>query len=185
MVMLNTNKDMRQGDVVEMMASLNLRDVILSHHPNEEAPATHKTGSSPINTIFVSSPEIPTIRATWLAGDQSPGNHRAGYVNVPWTARLGEEVVQVIQPTTQCWTCKVPKVQRRYNQYLEKNFHQHQLLPKLTTITKRSVPGTPLSPNDQRAMTKLDKVRKEGMVAAEKMVSKAVYGGGGLLSASH
>lgn len=86
-IMLVAKEDVRSGPLASIMTNLGLKDAILGSYPSIPAPATHTRGSRPIHAIFVSS-DLHPQRAGWLPLGDSLGDHRAGYIDIPWTEVL-------------------------------------------------------------------------------------------------
>ena len=107
-VMMDGNCDMRGGPLWQMMTDMGLRDAILARHGTTGAPATYILGQHPIDAIWVSL-DIPVVSAGWLGGDFAIGDHRVGFVDIPFQALIGEEKLKVAHPQARRLNCGLPK----------------------------------------------------------------------------
>ena len=147
------------------MTELGPKDAIGSKHPNVPQPATHQRGSRPIDGIFA-SPESQIERAGWLPPEESPGDHRAGCVDVKWTSLLGEDVLKVARPDARRLTCKFGSVKGKHRESLEEFVKQHRPLQKVMPLQHKM--GLRRDPEDGLRLNQLDKIREEGMKCAER-----------------
>jgi hypothetical protein len=96
-VMMDANGDVTSGPLKKFAIALGLQNSILSQYPNLPPPATHQRGSFTIDVIF-NSPEIRIIKAAYLAGQDSLGDHRMAIVDFSDSTVLGENLLKAIRP---------------------------------------------------------------------------------------
>ena len=174
-VMMDANGDVTSGPIHQMAIDLGLRDSILSHNPHPPFPATHRSGSHPID-IIMSSPEISVLNAAFLAGQDSLGDHRTAIVDFCDTSVLGENMLKIVRPQARRLVCGLPEVRKNYTDRLYSYLQRHRVLEKLHFVQAHRFTNKELPPELSHMMASIDRVREGSMKAAEKRCRKLCVG---------
>jgi len=138
-VLINANENLaRMGQLqTKLCYECNLIDPIRAMYKknNTILPATSLTGSVPIDSIFV-SPQLQKItRGGWIRIEDSVGDHRALFIDIPINTLLEENPFTIHRSTARRLICDQPKVVEKYNTSLNRQlqnqgtfsaFHQFQ-----------------------------------------------------------
>ena len=178
--MMDANEDI--NDAAQPMArlfhDLGMQDIMGKRHPHLRGVASfHKGtrhGSRQIDVI-AATPEIYASSATWLAIHRSPGDHLAAVVDIKWQVLIGEELLQIARPAGRRLTGRLPKTQRKYNEYVEQQLHQHNVMEKYERILLNLRHGM-LSDLDRLVLDSLDRTKTDVMTASEKRCRKLRMG---------
>lgn len=173
-LLIDANDDIRSSDTTTALADADLLESITSHHSSQPPPATHRRGSKTIDGIFL-SPELQPSRAGFLSFDSSPGDHRAGYIDISWTNLLGEDVLCVPRPTARRLNTMIPQVAHKYNSLLSNYQRQHGILSILHQMYTTPEGGS--SAQQQMQLESIDRQITEGMLYAERRCRKLAMGG--------
>jgi len=134
--MANVNGDIWKTNFTAFCSAHSLREAIISVHPGLPTLATFRCGSlgkSPINSIWVSQ-DLPVAFSSWCFFQMSPGDHRAGIINLDLVTLIGEPCQQIVHPKVQWLTCTIPSSHDSYNYLLLEASQRHLLLPKLHAL---------------------------------------------------
>ena len=174
-LMMDGNEDSTQGPLSRMLTKdrLQMREMIQERHSHLAKTGTYIRGSKPIDSIWA-TPDIHIDQGSWLAFFKGPADHRLGMFDVPYDILLGEDVLKVVRPAARRLSCNIPEAKTKYQKLLGKHFSQHNLLARLHDVY-RSATGY-LTPDQQAEMERLDKIRTEGMLYAEKRCRKLAMG---------
>ena len=177
-LMIDANDDLDgHNRFTTMMEDLDMREVVRAKHPDLPRIPTFKrgdrTGSNQIDGVFATS-DIRIDTGTWLAFHKFIGDHRTAVIDIPWKVLLGEDMLKIVRPQARRLSCNIPKAKNRYEQKFLEQAKDHKILPKLHAVYKRA--NGPLSPEQKEEMERIDHVRKELMIAAEKRCRKLCMG---------
>ena len=102
----------------------------LHHDGKSELPPTSLTGSAPIDGIFVSPALQHISKGGWMSIDESVGDHRALFIDIPLKLLLGENPFHIHRHSARRLVCDKPKVVTKFNsllrKQLESQFTVHQ-----------------------------------------------------------
>ena len=179
-LLIDANENLaRMGQLqTKLCYECNLIDPIRAMYKknNTILPATSLTGSVPIDSIFV-SPQLQKItRGGWIRIEDSVGDHRALFIDIPIKTLLGENPFTIHRSTARRLVCDQPKVVEKYNSSLNRQlqnqgtfstFHQFQIQHKSNML------------NNEEAISKLNKIDNSITNAvryAEKRCRKLKFG---------
>ena len=142
----NLNK---QGELQRLITDekYHLIDPIRTKHKNKQPPPTyHRNNNYPIDSVFI-SPKLRHIDAGgWLRFGEGIGDHRVIYIDIPSQLLLGENKFTIIPPQVLRLKCDDPRVVRKYNEILEKQYQQHNTLQRIETLNQTF--HTPMLPEE-------------------------------------
>ena len=98
--MADINGDIRKTDLTAFCSTHSLWEAVISAHPGLPTLATFRRGSlgkSPINGIWVSQ-DLPVALSSWCSFQMSPGDHRAGIIDLDLITLIGEPHQQIVHP---------------------------------------------------------------------------------------
>ena len=104
---------------------------------NQQLPATSLTGSKPIDSIFVSASLQNIIRGGWIRVEDSIGDHRAIFIDIPTQVLLGEDPFHMHRSTKRRLVCDQPKVVQKYNELLNQQLENQHTFSKYTAFQDR------------------------------------------------
>jgi len=173
--MADVNGDIRKPSWAAFCQTHSLREAVISAHPHLPTLATFKKGShhgvSPIDGIWVSQ-DLPVALSSWSSFQLSPGDHRAGIIDIDLSALIGKPCQKVICPKACCLTCSIPASCDAYNQILLDKLQWHSILSKLHALfTKSASPGFDWNTLGPR-LEALDSIKSQCMQHAEKKCHK-------------
>ena len=126
-LLIDTNENLsRMGHLqTKLLYECDLIDPIRNLYSNNNTtlPPTSLTGSVPIDSIFVSQNLQHISKGGWIRIEESIGNHRALFIDIPAQTLLGESPFQTYQNTARRLTCDNPRVIKKYNKLLRKQLH--------------------------------------------------------------
>ena len=115
-------------------------------------PSTSLTGSYPIDGIFVSRTLQNITRGGWLTLEDSIGDHRSLFIDIPIKLLLEESTFHIPRYTARRLVCDRSDVVEKYNNLLNsqlqaqgtfrkfQQFEQYELAGALTPSQKKSSP---------------------------------------------
>ena len=148
-------------------------------HPHPPLLSTFMQGShwgtKPIDGIWVSQ-DLPVAFSSWCSFAMSPGDHRAGVIDLDLAALIGEPHQTIIWPKACQLTCAIPSSWDAYNQLFLQSSHRHLLLPKLHALFVDSSLPTFDWNSFGPCIEALDTLKSQCMKHAEKHCQKLCMG---------
>ena len=109
--------------------------------------------------------------------DQSTGDHRAMFIDVEWESLLGQSIFKVPRPPARRLFTRMPiRALQTYARLLKKQLNKVHFLTKLRTVNKKVRTQGATRPADCTTLDKLDKIRTDAMIHAEKKCRKLRMG---------
>ena len=143
---------------------------------NEKLPPTSLTGSFPIDSIFV-SPQLQNItRGGWIKIEDSVGDHRALFIDLPTKTLLGEEPFQIHKHTARRLVCDKPSIVDKFNHLLDRQFHLQRIYYKYELLIEEHKNGNSSRELIHRKLDKLDCAITNAIRHAEKRCRKVKTG---------
>ena len=132
---LDANEDVRHGGIAQWVETWGLVDAHRQAHPNLPSVETCSSNTSavPIDGIWISA-GLNLLSAGYLdygAFATGRSNHRAIWIDLEWDAALGYESPPNVYKPPDRLNLKDPRVIRRYNIFVKKEFYRHNLFQKL------------------------------------------------------
>jgi len=106
----------------------------------------------------------------------SPGDHRAGVIDLDLAALIGKPCQKIIRPKAHRLTCAIPSSQDSYNQLFLQSSQRHLLLPKLHALFLESSLPTFAWNSFGPHIEALDTLKSQCMKHAEKHCQKLHMG---------
>ena len=129
-LLIDTNENLSQMGQLQtkLLYECDLIDPIRNLYSNSHTtlPPTSSTGSVPIDSIFVSQNLQHISKGGWIRIEESIGNHRALFIDIPTKILLGESPFHIHQNTARRLTCDNPQVINKYNKHLRKQLNHEK-----------------------------------------------------------
>jgi hypothetical protein len=167
------NTDVREEKFLQPFRMRNLVASITSIH-GVNCPGTYSGGKNPIDEIFCSR-SLNVKSAGYLAHGQSTGDHRPIWVDITKKSLLGLQLAKLPSFNARRLKCQDPRVVSRYNSVLEKFLTTHGVYNRIYNLFHNF--STPLTLDQEIEFEKLDRLREQGMMLAEKKCRKLRMGG--------
>ena len=178
-VFIDGNENVRRGKLRDMFTqpALGMREVTIERHPNlPETPsfyAESRSGSYQIDGVWATT-DVQIVRSTWLNIHAAPGDHRNFVIDLHWESLIGETPLTIARPDARRLVMQIQRVWRRYNARLKDSLLRHRVRDKLYAIY--NVAGPQLTAAEQEAVDKIDRIKTEAMIHAEKKSRKLRMG---------
>lgn len=177
---IDMNDDMTNSPMQRMLSSegLDMREAALARYPDLPKTSTYMkpngtVGKRPLDGIWL-TPDLPDAQSGWLSFPKSFDDHRTAIVDIDTKVLFGENVLKIVRPPARRLATNIPKALTQYQTHLSRHMSEHKVLQKLHEVYGRSVNS--LTTQQTTAMTKIDKIRREGMIHAEKKCRKLAMG---------
>ena len=139
---------------------------------NQPLPATSLTGSKPIDSIFVSTSFQNIIRGGWIRVEDSIGDHRAIFIDLPTQVLLGENPFHIHRSTARRLVCDQPKVVQKYNELLNRQLENQHTFAKYEALQNK-IDQNQITPTEYITyLNKLDRSITNAIIFAEKRCRK-------------
>ena len=118
----NSNLNDRNNSIVKLMEKHGMQDVFSKY---DNLPShTHARGSERIDSIFTS---FEMTRAGYSTLSDAPSDHRWMFLEISFASLLGFPTISFPRLPRRRVTCKIPKVAKLYNEYLQQQLHNHKI----------------------------------------------------------
>ena len=168
---LDANEDVRNGDFSRKLARLGLTETITAQHGNC-TPATYKRGSIPIDGLYVSS-TLRGLQCGYLAFEEQ-FDHRCLWMDIPLTIAFGHSIPAIVTAKARRLKCEDPRIVRKYQDTLRDYLAQHNLLEEAQELQRKA--SYPCTSQHETDYNRLDQLRVEGMMEADKKCRKLTMG---------
>ena len=177
-VLMDFNENLlRDGPLQMALKQLGLVDPIRKMHRNvTRPPPTSKTGSVPIDSIFVSKKLSNIARGGWLKLGEGIGDHRVLFCDVPFNDILGENPFQIHRPEMRRLKCEDPRIVQKFNSLLLQQIIAEGTHLKLAHLKQRIDLDNITKKECQISLTKIDNSIKHSTLYAEKHCRKLKVG---------
>ena len=173
-LMIDGNENMRTGALAKRLKQrdINMRDSIREKVGSLKFPTWFR-GQEQIDAIWVSD-ELKVESATMLPFFFSIGDHRGIMIDIPEHMLLGNKLIKIKRPYARRLICGRPEVRNKYVKLLERYCTKNKLQEKIdwVRINKEHMSRRKLN----KIINKLDKIKAEGMLQAEKKCRKLNMG---------
>ena len=177
-LVIDANDDIRDSKLQRMLLERGLVEGITAHHPGKYVPPTHKTGSKPIDGIFI-TPGITVLNAGFLAHSDgvavTGADHRCVWMDIDLDAILGKAMPAPHRFPARRVKCNDPRIVNRFNKAYEEFLAYHGLHEKVFDLELEA--EYPLSRPQQQLYEQLDRMRAQGILAADRKCRKLCMGG--------
>ena len=158
-LLIDTNENLqRMGPLQNMLTNkCRLIDPIRTIHqiPCTSLPSTSLTGSYPIDGIFVSRTLQNITRGGWLTLEDSIGDHRSLFIDIPIKLLLGEPTFHIQRHTARRLVCDRPDVVKKFNHLLNYQLQSQDTFRKFQQFEEYKLEGS-LTPKQE--ITLLNKI---------------------------
>jgi hypothetical protein len=180
-VFIDANENVLEGAFHSMFTDpdLGMREAVVHRHPDPrwKRTGTYRKGDSigsyPIDAVYV-TPDLPAEASTWLQFIDPLGDHRFAVIDVKASTLVGENPLKVVRPPARRLSCAIPSAVDRYTALLNKHLARHKVLSQLHDLYL--VRNGDFTTAQRRHLERLDRVRTEGMLFAEKKCRKLAMG---------
>ena len=167
------NIDVRKSLFQSEFRKRNLIPAIIDKHGNQ-APATYNRGRNPIDEIFVSS-TLKVAGCGYLEHGQGLADHRPIWIDITKVSALGAKLPDLPTYKARRLKCRDPRIVNKYNHELEKYLRERKIFTRLHNLFNTFT--APLNDAHMKELEKIDYIREEGMLFAEKRCRKLKMGG--------
>ena len=179
-LLIDANEDLsRMGQLqTKLCYECNLVDPIRKIYStsNSTLPPTSLTGSVPIDGIFV-SPQIEHItRGGWLKIENSIGDHRTLYMDIPIDILLGEDPFHIHRSTARRLICDQPKIVSKYNKLLNQQLEKQKTFYNFNKLEIEIQNQTITDEQKEILLNKIDNSITNSIRYAEKRCRKLKFG---------
>ena len=136
--------------------------------------ATYDRGSRTIDAIFA-SPGITATCGGFLGFKTFPSDHRLLWCDISFHILFGSPLANIIPPSRRRLKCEDPRSVNLFCQAYQRYLTDHGLLSSIHSLVF-SISG-PLTPQQQTEFERIDKLRVQFMLRAEKNCRKFKVGG--------
>ena len=178
-VLMDFNEDlMRHGPLQQALIECDLVDPIrqLHSHSGLIPPPTSKTGSTPIDSIFVSRPLQHIQKGGWLKLGKGVGDHRPLYIDIPVKILFGEAKFIIHRHEMRRLNCENPNLVHKFNQLFLKQLIHEKTHTKLATLRWNLQLGLLSKAECTNALIKIDNSIHHSVLYAEKKCRKLSTG---------
>jgi len=177
-LMMDFNENLlRDGPLQMALKQVGLIDPIrLLHKHKSKPPPTSKTGSCPIDAIFVSAPLVNITRGGYLKLGQGIGDHRPLFFDIPIQDILGESQFKIHRPEMRRLKCENPQVVQSFNKLLLQQLEAEGTILKVRLL-KQGLRENTISTNECHIqLKKIDNSIHHATMYAEKRCRKLSVG---------
>ena len=172
-IMGDWNVDVRKEQFLAPFRHRNIIPATISQH-GLSAPETFNRGNAPIDEILVS--DSITVKASgYMPHGEGLGDHRPVWIDIDRYSILGNRLPKLVSSNARRLKTKDPKVRDKYNLILEEFFTKHGIRERTQELLASY--SIPLSSHQITEYEKLDKLREQGMLIAERNCRKLKMGG--------
>jgi len=166
---VNANDLVNLPEITEYFNTLGMTEAILHRH-GQDAPPTHQCGSKAIDGIFVTN-GLLGHSCGYLSGLAGiSGDHRCLWIDLPESWLFGGQMPVIVRPGARRLKSDDPCTRKSYLDNLEAFFERHNLLEKIQQIDREAT--SPLSPHQALELERIDDLRIQGMIQAERQCRK-------------
>lgn len=171
-VMMDANEDIRGEKFKQYFNQFDMKEAILSRHPNLTPVPTRTPGSSVIDGIWVSR-TLEVTKAGYTAFHTSPSfDHRFGWIDVTMESAFGHIMPPIQSYVTRRLKLRDPRVTKKYTSTLRKHFNKHRLKERTCKLRRSIRNNIPLTQAQSQEINSIDRLRTEGMTFAESTCRK-------------
>lgn len=171
-IALDANDDIVDSSLTKAFSKLQLVEAVINRHQGSP-PATHNRGSKPIDGIFTSK-GIDIQACGYLPfGEGIPSDHRAVWIDFTYASTLGHALPPFARAKARRLQCTDPRVMNAFLDRWEQFCKDHKLLEKAIDLENRAT--SPLTKDMIEEYEWLDKMRSDGIRAAEKSVESCTW----------
>jgi len=178
-ILMDFNEDLlRNGPLQQALLECDLVDPIRQLHSNNGVipPPTSKTGSTPIDSIFVSRPLQHIHKGGWLKLGKGVGDHRPLYIDIPVRVLFGEDKFKIHRHEMRRLKCDNPNLVKKFNQLLLKQLIHEKTHTKLATLRWNLQSGCLTKEECTKSLIKIDNSIQHSVLYAEKKCRKLCTG---------
>ena len=170
LVGMDANDFVGDPTITDFFGTLGMAEAILHRH-GTDAPPTHQCGSQAIDGLFVTH-GLLGHNCGYLGGmDGVTGDHRGLWIDLPELWLFGSAMPPIIRAGARRLKSDDPRTRNRYLEQLDKYFTEHLILQKAQAI-ETALLTQELQPYQEEELERLDDLRIQGMLQAERQCRK-------------
>jgi hypothetical protein len=131
-VCMDANEDIYRKSIGRTLTDeegLNMREVV-GDYTGQKIGATYFRGSKPIDAVWA-TPDVEVVGACVMPAGFGVGDHRLFQVDFRATSLVGAAPPKIVRPQSRKLNTKIPRIEQKYNQVLEKQFVEHRMNTRL------------------------------------------------------
>ena len=173
-VMGDFNQDVRSKTFIEWRDNLGLEDRLIERVEKDGVKLnTYNGGHAPIDSILCTN-GVKVIKAGYLPFGEGVGDHRPIFVDITIASTLGVNLPNPLSVKARRLKTNDPRITKRYNKILKAYFRKYNLGSRVTLLQDKI--KHPLEEEDANEFERLDNIRMQGMVYAERRCRKLKMG---------
>ncbi len=163
------------GTLSTLVKTSGLVDPLLIHHPEHPPPSTYDRGTEKIDFLFVSSGLLPYVTRSGIFPYNSifTTDHRPCYIDLDSTALFQENTPVISPPQYRGLQLQDPRLIDQYTAELSLHLQYHKVI-KTAEKLLQAAEAKIWTPEDALQYERLDKIITEGILKAERTISKKV-----------
>ena len=171
------NQDITRGEILDLFERLDMTNMIALRHDLDQLPASYVRNESgtTIDGLWA-TPGIVPHRCGYLEAGDFPGDHCALWMDVPMASLLGHNRQTPKSPTARRIQCQNPTVVKRYQRYCRQYILENKVTLRQFRLEASITPGKKLNRAQRREANKIDRLRTQCMLRAEKKCRKLNMG---------
>ena len=166
------NEDITSNNIQDWMRVFGLHECILDRH-GYDPPPTYQRGTRAIDGIFCSS-SCDSTRSGYLPFNFIPGDHRCIWADFTHSSLIGYNMNDIPPFARRRLKLSDPRTVKKYLNYLHHFLHKHKVYSLINELRNKA--ENPLTMKQEHVYEKIDKLRVEGMLWAERKCRKIRVG---------
>jgi len=174
-ILMDFNEDLaRDGPLQQALKECDMVDPIRLMHANPDyvPPPTSKTGSTPIDSIFVSRPLQHIHKGGWLQIGHGIGDHRTLYIDISTRLLFGENKFKIHRHSMRRLKCDNPNIVKKFNELFLQQLVREKTHVKLAVLRWQLQEGRFTKKECAIALQKIDNSVQHSVLYAEKKCRK-------------
>lgn len=175
-LMMDCNQSILSEEIKDWASNIGLREIITEQHKGHSAPTYHR-GTTPIDGIFTSA-SISTIASGYLPFGEFPSDHRALWIDIPYTCAFGFNIPRIITPAARDLKTDDIRVRMKWNAAYEQFLRQRKIHKTLFPLEEKIVnQNNSMTKEDEATYESIMNIRRAGIKYANKHCRKRYLGG--------
>jgi exonuclease III len=170
------NQDITSNAITQFFHNLHMTNMIFSRHSPAHAPSTYQRNSQQVSVDGIWCTEnIQALNAGYLSWDESPGDHRVLWVDIPFSQLFGHSPPPVWRPQFRKLQLRDPNCVMKYNTLLLQLLLDHDLIRR-QFLLEATLQSHPMTPTLLQECHDIDRLTTQCQLQAEKKCRKMRMG---------
>ena len=171
------NEDVLSQRITSIFESRSMHHMIFSLHDSAQAPETcfRNTRRISVDGIW-GTPNLIPIQAGYMEEHDFPGDHRALWFDISYDSVFGIDPPPIYIPRARRLQLSNSKSLKSYSKTFKQKVQEHRLLPKQFSLEAKVLAKGEMTPALAQLANRIDDVRTDMMLHAEKKCRKLRMG---------